>query len=140
MNIINAIKEDVGTVFSIQYEAGYFLSQKVTVRNSSEEGKYLEMEHTKNVNWYSQRFLNANLKKKKKPITLEEALKSGKKFRLIKEINFNLKPTDEKLYKIYMDYIYLEYMYIKDLLELARYELPSYKIDEILNNKCWISE
>ena len=140
MNIINAIKEDVGTVFSIQYEDGYYLSQKVTVRNSSEEGKYLEMEHTKNVNWSSQRFLNANFKVIKKPITLEEALKSGKKFRLIKEINFNLKPTDEKLYKIYMDYIYLEYMYIKDLLELARYELPSYKIDEILNNKCWISE
>ena len=140
MNIINAIKEDVGTVFSIQYEDGYYLSQKVTVRNSSEEGKYLEMEHTKNINWSSQRFLNANFKVIKKPITLEEALKSGKKFRLIKEINFNLKPTDEKLYKIYMDYIYLEYMYIKDLLELARYELPSYKIDEILNNKCWISE
>lgn len=140
MNIINAIKEDVGTVFSIQYEDGYYSSQKVTIRNSSEEGKYLEMEHTKNVNWSSQRFLNANFKVIKKPITLEEALKSGKKFRLIKEINFNLKPTDEKLYKIYMDYIYLEYMYIKDLLELARYELPSYKIDEILNNKCWISE
>lgn len=140
MDIINAIKEDVGTVFSIQYEDGYYSSQKVTIRNSSEEGKYLEMEHTKNVNWSSQRFLNANFKVIKKPITLEEALKSGKKFRLIKEINFNLKPTDEKLYKIYMDYIYLEYMYIKDLLELARYELPSYKIDEILNNKCWISE
>ena len=140
MNIVNAIKEDVGTVFSIQYEDGDYLLQKVTIRNSSEEGKYLEMEHTKNINWSSQRFLNANFKVIKKPITLEEALKSGKKFRLIKEINFNLKPTDEKLYKIYMDYIYLEYMYIKDLLELARYELPSYKIDEILNNKCWISE
>ena len=140
MDIVNAIKEDVGTVFSIQYEDGYYSSQKVTIRNSSEEGKFLEMEHTKNINWSSQRFLNANFIVVKRPITLEEALKSGKKFRLIKEINFNLKPTDEKLYKIYMDYIYLEYMYIKDLLELARYELPSYKIDEILNNKCWISE
>ena len=46
MNIVNAIKEDVGTVFSIQYEDGDYLLQKVTIRNSSEEGKYLEMEHT----------------------------------------------------------------------------------------------
>ena len=140
MNIINAIKEDVGTVFSIQYEDGDYLLQKVTIRNSSEEGKYLEMEHTKNINWSSQRFLNANFKVIKKPITLEEALKSGKKFRLIKEFNFNLKPTDEKLYKIYMDYMTLEYIDAEKLLELSIYEFPSYKIDEILNNKCWISE
>ena len=98
------------------------------------------MEHTKNINWSSQRFLNANFKVIKKPITLEEALKSGKKFRLIKEINFNLKPTDEKLYKIYMDYMTLEYIDAEKLLELSIYEFPSYKIDEILNNKCWISE
>lgn len=140
MNIIDTIKEDVGTVFSIQYEDGDYSLQKVTIRNSSEKGKYLEMEHTKNINWSSQRFLNANFKIIKKPVTLKEALMSGKKFRLIKEFNFNLKPTDEKLYKIYMDYIYLEYIYTKDLLELARYELPSYKIKSVLNDKCWISE
>lgn len=140
MNIVNAIKEDVGTVFSIQYEDGDYLLQKVTIRNSSEEGKYLEMEHTKNINWSSQRFLNANFIVVKRPITFKEALSSDKKFRLIKEFNFNLKPTDEKLYKIYMDYMTLEYIDAEKLLELSIYEFPSYKIDEILNNKCWISE
>ena len=90
MNIVDAIKEDVGTVFSIQYEDGYYSSQKAIIRNSSEEGKCLEMEHTKNINWSSQRFLNANFVIVKRPITFKEALRSGKKFRLIKELNFQV--------------------------------------------------